>query len=57
MKSFNYNVEDDPIYKQYARAYIRNGQRAMRDTVDAMEVICSRDYWPMPTYGDITFGV
>jgi len=33
MKSFNYNVEDDPIYKQYARAYIRNGQRAMRDTV------------------------
>ena len=30
---------------------------ALRKLVDAMEVLTSREYWPMPTYGDITFRV
>ena len=29
----------------------------LRKCVDSMEVLTARDYWPMPTYGDITFGV
>ena len=30
---------------------------ALRKCVDAMEVLTAREYWPMPTYGDITFRV
>jgi glutamine synthetase len=29
----------------------------LRKCVDAMEVLCSREYWPVPTYGDITFRI
>ena len=29
----------------------------LRRQVDAMEVLTSREYWPMPTYGDITFRI
>ncbi len=29
----------------------------LRATVDAMEVLCAREFWPVPTYGDMTFGV
>ncbi|MCQ2413235.1 MAG: glutamine synthetase III [Clostridia bacterium] len=29
----------------------------LRSKVDAMEVLTSREYWPMPTYGDLTFRV
>ena len=29
----------------------------LRKQVDAMEIITSREYWPMPTYGDITFKI
>ena len=28
---------------------------ALREAVDAMEVITSKDYWPVPTYNDILF--
>ncbi len=27
----------------------------LRASVDAMETICSKDYWPLPTYNDILF--
>ena len=30
---------------------------ALRKCVDAMEVLTAREYWPIPTYGDITFRV
>ena len=30
---------------------------ALRKVVDAMEVLTAREYWPMPTYGDITFRI
>jgi glutamine synthetase len=30
---------------------------ALRKSVDAMEVLCDRAVWPMPTYGDITFRI
>jgi glutamine synthetase len=29
----------------------------LRRYVDAMEILTSREYWPMPTYGDITFRI
>ena len=30
---------------------------ALRRLVDTMETLCAREYWPMPTYGDITFRI
>jgi glutamine synthetase len=30
---------------------------ALRAAVDALEVITAREFWPVPTYGDMTFGV
>ena len=30
---------------------------ALRKCVDSMELLCSREAWPMPTYGDITFRI
>ncbi len=30
---------------------------ALRRIVDSMEVLTAREYWPMPTYGDITFKI
>lgn len=29
----------------------------LRTTVDTMETLTAEDYWPMPTYGDLLFGV
>ena len=30
---------------------------ALRAVVDSMEMLTAREYWPMPTYGDITFRI
>ena len=30
---------------------------ALRRCVDSMEILCSREYWPMPTYSDILFRI
>ena len=29
----------------------------LRCAVDALEVITAREYWPVPTYGDMTYGI
>ena len=29
----------------------------LRAVVDALEVITAREYWPVPTYGDMTYGI
>ena len=31
-KGFSYNMNEDPIYQQYRDQYVREGQRAMKDT-------------------------
>ncbi len=48
------NVEDAAFYYQNT---VEAKMNALRCAVDDMEELCARDYWPMPTYGDITFGV
>ncbi len=30
---------------------------ALRSLVDTMETLTAREYWPMPTYGDLTYRV
>ena len=42
-------------------AYYKNSvipvMEALRASVDALEKLTSEDYWPMPSYGDLLFGV
>jgi len=49
-----------PTDEASAFYYVKNvipKMEALRKNVDAMEVLCKRDRWPMPTYGDITFRI
>ncbi len=32
-EQFSYDLESDPVYRQYRQLYIRNGERAMADTI------------------------
>ena len=41
----------------YYKDTVEAKMAALRKTVDDMEVLTSREAWPMPTYGDITFRV
>jgi len=39
----------------YYKNSVEGKMQNLRRAVDAMEVLCSREVWPMPTYGDLTF--
>ena len=39
------------------RDSVNGAMDALRHTVDEMETLTAREYWPVPTYGDLTFGV
>ena len=41
----------------YYRNTVEGKMQKLRKLVDEMETLTARDAWPMPTYGDITFGV
>ncbi len=41
----------------YYRNTVEAKMCALRRYVDEMETLTARDAWPMPTYGDMTFGV
>ena len=41
----------------YYKDTVEGKMSALRRAVDEMEVLTAREYWPMPTYGDMTFGV
>ena len=41
----------------YYKASVVPKMAELRRLVDEMEVLTARDAWPMPTYGDLTFGV
>ena len=41
----------------YYKDTVEGKMAALRRAVDEMEVLTAREYWPMPTYGDMTFGV
>lgn len=49
-KGFSYNMNEDPMYQQYRDQYIREGQRAMKDTA-AQTVALTGGYGS--TYGAI----
>ena len=41
----------------YYRDSVEPKMQALRKVVDEMELLTSREAWPMPTYGDILFRV
>jgi glutamine synthetase len=41
----------------YYKDVVEQRMSSLRRVVDEMEILTSRDYWPMPTYGDIMFRV
>ena len=41
----------------YYKTSVAPKMDALRRVVDEMEVLCAREYWPVPTYGDITFKI
>ena len=41
----------------YYKTSVNPKMDALRAAVDAMEILTAREYWPMPTYGDITFKI
>ena len=50
-------TKDDEDAAFYYKDSVIPKMDALRRVVDSMEVLCAREYWPMPTYGDITFRI
>ena len=36
---------------------VNEAMEKLRHYVDELEIITARDYWPVPTYGDMTYGI
>ena len=47
------NTEDAAFYY---KDNVNAAMEELRSYVDELEVITARDYWPVPTYGDMTYG-
>ncbi len=41
----------------YYKDTVNPKMEALRRVVDEMETLTAREFWPLPTYGDITFGI
>ena len=49
-----------PEGKEQAEAFnikVAPAMTELRESIDSLEVIVGRDYWPIPTYSDILFEV
>jgi glutamine synthetase len=51
------NLTDVSQLAVHYRDAILPTMSALREAVDELETIVSAEYWPMPTYGDLLFGV
>lgn len=51
------NKTDDEESAFYYKNNVIPKMEALRKLVDTMEVLCAREYWPMPTYGDMLFRI
>ncbi len=41
----------------FCRDTVRSDMAALRDPIDKLEMLVGRDYWPVPSYGDLLFEV
>ena len=49
------NTADLQLRADKCRDQVLPAMEQLRRDADAMELICSKEYWPMPTYNDILF--
>ena len=42
---------------RYYRVFVVPAMDALRAPVDRMEMVMDKELWPMPSYGDLLFGV
>ena len=60
LRAANEKAKAEPDALVRARLYhdeVLAAMNRLRESVDAMEVLCDREVWPYPTYGDILFSV
>ena len=60
LRAANEKAKAEPDALVRARLYhdeVLAAMNRLRESVDAMEVLCAREVWPYPTYGDILFSV
>jgi len=50
-------IEDSSERAMYYKKSVIPVMEALRASVDTMETLTCEDYWPMPNYGDLLFGV
>lgn len=50
-------LTDDVAEAESYKAVVIPAMNALRTVVDSMEEITSSEYWPLPSYGEILFGV
>ena len=51
------SIADSVEMADFFKTTILDDMRALRISVDSMESIASAEYWPVPSYGEILFGV
>ena len=51
------SVPEGPERARYCHDYVVKGMEALRQPVDALEMLVDKEMWPMPSYGDLIFEV
>ena len=51
------NMENTEEAAFFYKGEVNTAMDKLRAVIDSLEVITARDYWPVPTYGDLTFGI
>ena len=50
-------VEGNEALAVYHRKEVFSAMQALREAVDATELLVPTTYWPYPTYGEMLFGI
>lgn len=49
--------QEGPAQAEFFKDRVVTGMQALREPVDALEMIVNKEMWPMPSYGDLLFEV
>ena len=50
-------ITDTAEHADYLKSEVLPTMKKLRAVADSMETLTAESYWPMPTYGDLLFGV
>ena len=50
-------MQEGPAQAEFFKDRVVTGMQALREPVDALEMIVNKEMWPMPSYGDLLFEV